>query len=124
MSNISTIREVEELLFLLRESLRTRVVAYVGDDVAVCECVDDDPGRPTRPIAWIDDTGSARELLNEAYFGMDRTARLGFYRSTPKPPPNPAHRLIGGAVHVSIRVCLSVSSVIGILAMKVSMYRQ
>ena len=67
MSNISTIREVEELLLLLRESVRTRVVAYVGDAVAVCDCVDGDPGRPIRPIAWIDDTGPARELLNEAY---------------------------------------------------------
>jgi hypothetical protein len=67
MRNISTIREVEELLLLLRESLRTRVVAYVGDDVAVCDCVAGDPGRPIRPLARIDDTGPTRELLDEAY---------------------------------------------------------
>jgi hypothetical protein len=33
----------------------------------VCDCIDGDPGRPIRPIARIDDTGPARELLNEAY---------------------------------------------------------
>jgi hypothetical protein len=67
MSNIPTIREVGELLVLLREGLLTRAVAYVRDDLAVCDCADGNPGRPTRPIAWIDETGPARELLNKAY---------------------------------------------------------
>jgi hypothetical protein len=67
MGNIATIRDVGELLVLLRESLLTRAVAYINDEVAVCDCADGDPGRPTRPIAWIDNTGPARELLNTAY---------------------------------------------------------
>jgi hypothetical protein len=67
MSNNPTIRSVDELLVLLREGLLTRAVAYVGDDLAVCDCADGDPGRPIRSIAWIDSTGSARELLNRAY---------------------------------------------------------
>lgn len=67
MSNIPTIRDVRELLVLLRESLPTRVVAYVKDGLAVCDCAQGDAGRPTRPIAWIDDTGAARVLLNKAY---------------------------------------------------------
>jgi hypothetical protein len=66
MSNIPTVRDVGELLVLLRESLLTRAVAYI-DDLAVCDCADGKPGRPTRPIAWIDETGPARELLNDAY---------------------------------------------------------
>jgi hypothetical protein len=64
MSNIPTIHDVAELLVLLRDSLPTRAVAYVGHDLAVCDCAN---GNPPRPIAWIDDTGSARELLNRAY---------------------------------------------------------
>jgi len=64
MRNIPAIRDVGELLDLLRDSLSARAVAYVGDDLAVCDCAN---GNPARPIAWIDDTGSARELLNKAY---------------------------------------------------------
>jgi hypothetical protein len=64
MSNIPTLHDVGELLVLLRDSLPTRAVAYVGHDLAVCDCAN---GYPARPIAWIDDTGSARELLNKAY---------------------------------------------------------
>jgi hypothetical protein len=64
MSNIPTIHDVSELLALLRDSLPTRAVAYVGQALAVCDCVN---GDYPRPIAWIDDTGSARELLNKAY---------------------------------------------------------
>jgi hypothetical protein len=45
----------------------TRAIVYIGDDVTVCECVDGDPARPARAIAWLDDTGSARELLDKAY---------------------------------------------------------
>jgi hypothetical protein len=67
MSNIPRIRNVGKLLVLLRESPLTRAVAYVEGALAVCDCADGDPGHPTRPIAWIDDTGGARELLNEAY---------------------------------------------------------
>ena len=67
MSTIPSIREVGELLVLLREGLPTRAVAYMGGDLAVCDCADGNPGRPTRPIAWIADTGPARELLNNAY---------------------------------------------------------
>lgn len=67
MSNLPTIREVGELLALLRESLLTRAVTYVEDDIAVCHCADGDPGRPTRVIAWIDKTGPAYELLDKAY---------------------------------------------------------
>ena len=90
-SNIPTIRDIGELLVLLRESLLTRAVAYIDDDLAVCDCADGDPGRPTRPIAWIDDTGPARELLNKAYDAdVDRDAstwaalplRYGPYCST------------------------------------------
>lgn len=64
MGNIPTIHDVAELLVLLRDSLPHRAVTYVGHDLAVCECAN---GNPPRPIAWIDDTGSARELLNKAY---------------------------------------------------------
>ena len=64
MSNIPTIHDVGEMLVLLRDSPPTRAVAYVGHDLAVCDCTN---GNPARPIAWIDDTGSARELLNKAY---------------------------------------------------------
>lgn len=67
MSNIPTIRDVGELLVLLRESLPTGVVTYVGDDLAVCHCAEGDPAQPTHLLAWIDDTGPARELLNKAY---------------------------------------------------------
>jgi hypothetical protein len=67
MSNIPTIRDIGELLVLLRESLHTRAVAYIENDLAICDCADGNPGRPTRPIAWIDETGPARELLNKAY---------------------------------------------------------
>jgi hypothetical protein len=67
MSNIPTIRDIGELLVLLRESLLTRAVAYIEDELAVCDCADGNPARPTRPIAWIDETGPARELLNKAY---------------------------------------------------------
>ena len=67
MSNIPTIRDIGELLVLLREDPLTRAVAYINDDLAVCDCADGDPGRPIRPITWIDDTGPARELLNKAY---------------------------------------------------------
>ena len=38
MSNIPTIHDVGELLVLLRDSLSARAVAYVGDDLAVCDC--------------------------------------------------------------------------------------
>jgi hypothetical protein len=104
VSNITSIRDVAELLVLLRESLPTRAVAYAGDHLAVCDCADGDPGRPTRPIAWIEVTGSARELLNEAYdadFAGDASAwaalplRYGPYCSTwvlsehPKAPSKP-----------------------------------
>ena len=64
MSNIPTIHDVGELLVLLRDGPPTRAVAYVGHDLAVCDCAN---GSPPRPIAWIDDPGSARELLNKAY---------------------------------------------------------
>lgn len=47
--------------------LHTRAVSYIDDDLAVCDCADGNPGRPTRLIAWIDETGPARELLNKAY---------------------------------------------------------
>jgi hypothetical protein len=67
MNNIPIIRDVSELLGLLRERLHTRAVSYIKDDLAVCDCADGNPGRPTRPIAWIDETGTARELLNKAY---------------------------------------------------------
>jgi hypothetical protein len=67
MSNIPTIGNVSELLVLLRESLPTRAIAYLGDNLAVCDCADGDPARPTRVIALIDDMGPARELLNKAY---------------------------------------------------------
>jgi hypothetical protein len=67
MSKIPTIHQVGELLGLLREGLLTRAVAYIGDNLAVCDCADANSGRPTRPIAWIDETGPARELLNKAY---------------------------------------------------------
>jgi diadenosine tetraphosphate (Ap4A) HIT family hydrolase len=53
--------------FFLRESPFTRAVAYIEDRLAVCDCVDDNPGCPRRPIAWIDDPGSARDLLSKAY---------------------------------------------------------
>jgi hypothetical protein len=67
MSNIPTIRDVGELLVLLRESPLTRAVAYVEGDHAVCDCANGDPGCPTRTIACIDNTGPARELLTKAY---------------------------------------------------------
>lgn len=67
MTNISTIREAGDLLILLRERASMRAVAYIGDAIAVCDCEDGDPARPIRPIAWIDDTGLARDLLNKAY---------------------------------------------------------
>ena len=101
MSNIPTIHDVGELLVLLRDSLPTRVVAYVGHDLAVCDCAN---GCPARPIAWIDDTGSARKLLNKAYdadFAGDTSVwaalplRYGPYCSTwvlsehPKAPTKP-----------------------------------
>jgi hypothetical protein len=101
MNKIPTIHEVAELLFLLRDGLSNRAVAYVGHDLAVCECAD---GTPPRPIAWIGDTGSARELLNKAYdadFAGDTSVwvalplRYGPYCSTwvlsehPKAPTKP-----------------------------------
>lgn len=101
MSNIPTIRDVGELLVLLRDSLPARAVAYVGGDLAVCDCAN---GNSARPIAWIDDTGSARELLNKAYdadLAGDASAwaalplRYGPYCSTwvlsehPKAPTKP-----------------------------------
>ncbi len=64
MSNIPTICDIGELLILLRDNQPARAVAYIGDGLAVCDCAN---GNPARPIAWIDDTGSARELLNKAY---------------------------------------------------------
>ncbi len=64
ISNIPTIYDVGELLLLLRESLSTRAVAYLGNDLAVCDCAN---GEPAHPIAWINETGSARELLDKAY---------------------------------------------------------
>jgi|SRR6516164_896412 hypothetical protein len=67
MSNIPRIRNIGKLLVLLRESPLTRAVAYVEGNLAVCDCANGDPGKPTRPLAWIDDTGPARELLNKAY---------------------------------------------------------
>ena len=67
MGDIATISNATELLVLLREKLPIRAVAYVRGDIAVCDCANGDPARPTGPIAWIDDTGSARELLNKAY---------------------------------------------------------
>jgi hypothetical protein len=91
MSNIPTIRDVGELLVLLRERLHTRAVSYIEDDLAVCDCADGDPGCPTRLIAWIDETGPARELLNKAYdadVGRDASSwaalplRYGPYCST------------------------------------------
>ncbi len=55
--------------------MHTRTVSYIEDDLAVCDCADGNPGRPTRPIAWIDETGPARELLNKAYDAdVDRDA--------------------------------------------------
>jgi hypothetical protein len=48
MSNIPTICDVGELLILLRDNLPARAVAYVGDDLAVCDCAN---GNPARPIA-------------------------------------------------------------------------
>jgi hypothetical protein len=101
MSNIPTIHDVGELLVLLRDSVPTRAVAYVGHDLAVCDCAN---GYPARPITWIDDTGSARELLNKAYdadFAGDTSVwaalplRYGPYCSTwvlsehPKAPTKP-----------------------------------
>jgi hypothetical protein len=67
MSNIPTIRDVRELLVFLRESVSKRAVAYVGGDLAVCDCAEGSLARPTRPLAWIDHTGTASELLNKAY---------------------------------------------------------
>jgi hypothetical protein len=67
MSKIPTIHDVGELIALLRERVAMRAVAYVGDDLAVCECVDGDPAQSARTIAWIDDSGSARDLLNKSY---------------------------------------------------------
>ena len=73
------------------EKVHQRAVAYAGDDLAICDCADGDPARPTRPIALIDDTGPARELLNKAYDAdVDRDAstwaalplRYGPYCST------------------------------------------
>jgi hypothetical protein len=67
MTDISTIRDAGELLAVLRGSAPTRAVTYINGKVAVCDCADGAPARPTRPIAWVDDIGSARELLNKAY---------------------------------------------------------
>jgi len=67
MSNIATTFDAGELLVLLREKLTARAVAYVGEALAVCDCANGNPARPTRVIALIDDTGPARELLNKAY---------------------------------------------------------
>jgi hypothetical protein len=67
MTNIPTIRAVGELLVLLRERLDMRAVSYIEGDLAVCDCADGNPGRPTRAVAWIDEAGPARELLNKAY---------------------------------------------------------
>jgi hypothetical protein len=104
MTNIPTIRDGGELLILLQESPLTRAVAYVEGNLAVCDCSDGDPARSTRPIAWVDDTGSARELLGKAYdadLAGDATAwaalplRYGPYCSTwvlsehPKAPAKP-----------------------------------
>src|SRR5579863_8615454 len=89
--DIATISNDIELLVLLRENPPTRAVAYVRGDIAVCDCTTGDPARPTRPIAWIDDTGPARELLKKAYdadLGGDAAAwavlpvRYGPYCST------------------------------------------
>ena len=66
-AGVSIDHNVDELLGLLRENPSRRAVAYVGNSVAVCDCADSNPSRPTRPIARIDDTGPARELLNRAY---------------------------------------------------------
>jgi hypothetical protein len=100
-SDIPTICDVGELLTLLRDNLPARAVAYVGDDLAVCDCAN---GNPACPVAWIDDTGSARELLNKAYdadLAGDASAwaalplRYGPYCSTwvlsehPKAPTKP-----------------------------------
>jgi hypothetical protein len=67
MSDIPTLRDAGESPVLLRESMHTRAVTFVANKVAVCDCRDGDPANPTRAIAWIDDMGSARDLLNKAY---------------------------------------------------------
>jgi hypothetical protein len=67
MTNIPTICDVEELLVLLRENAHTRAVTYMNGEVAVCECADGDPAFPIRPVAWIENMGTARDLLNKAY---------------------------------------------------------
>lgn len=67
MSDIATISDTNELLVILREDLRARAVAYVGEDLAVCDCADGNPAQLTGVIAWIDDAGAARELLDKAY---------------------------------------------------------
>jgi hypothetical protein len=64
---IPTIRDVGELLGNLRENVATRAIVYVGDKLAVCEWVNGDPAHAARTIAWIDNSGSARELLNKSY---------------------------------------------------------
>ncbi len=67
MTNIPTIHDAGELLVLLRESALTRAVTYIEGKVAVCECADNDPAFPIRPVAWIDNIGTARDLLDKAY---------------------------------------------------------
>jgi hypothetical protein len=105
MTNTPTIRDVDELLVLLRESAHTRAVTYIKGEVAVCECADGDPAfplarlpgsrtwelpatcsiRPTKPMVLATDLHGPLCL-----YGMDPTARPGFYRNTPKRLPSPA----------------------------------
>lgn len=55
------------MLALLPAAPALRAVAYPGDDeVAVCECRNGDPARPSRVIGWIDDQASARAMLDRA----------------------------------------------------------
>ena len=91
ISNVPTIRDISQLLALLRESLPTRAVSYMRNDLGVCDSAEGDPAHPTRMIALIEDTGTARELLTKACdadLGGDASAwaalplRYGPYCST------------------------------------------